>query len=141
MSAHRPRAAQDLLQQGLGFTLTFWVSALLVAVRNGRVLIEVPVDNTWPPPPRGASPNRSRAVLGTGTPRWCGVPPYTLQCFYADWSHCQAPQNISMHTAPQTRHTRRAPVRLSICLQLFGSITLIVDALSSHTVHYRTHWH
>ena len=58
--------------QGLGFTLNFWASALLVAMRAERVLIEVPVDATWPPRSPRAPPNVSRVVTGAIAPRWCG---------------------------------------------------------------------
>lgn len=60
----------DLPFSGLGYTSVLWRAALLVAMRAGRVLIEVPLDISWYP---------SQAVRA---PRWCTVPPFTLQCFY-----------------------------------------------------------
>ena len=95
----------DLTRQGLGFTATFWAAALLVAVRVGRVLIEVPLNNTWPHPSIGQNIS-TIATSPALAARWCGVPPYTLQCFYAEWSHCTPPDDV-FHEAPQTRHRRK----------------------------------
>ena len=83
----------DLIREGLGYTAGFWTSALLVAVRAHRVLLEVPFDLDWPTATSSSvrSPNTSA--------RWCSVPPHTLQCFYAPWTHCSAP-DVSFHRAP-----------------------------------------
>lgn len=97
----------DLLFQGLGFTLQFWASALLVAMRSGRVLIEIPWNTSWPSSLVAAGqPNQSTSARHEA-PRWCEIPPYTLQCFYKHWTHCQAPSNDSLHEFPRTHHTRR----------------------------------
>ena len=82
---------------GLGFSAKIWASALLFAVREERVLLEVPrgeirrrslvpdldeghgVPNT----PTEWEKLRNASVP---TPRWCDRAPYTLQCFYAAWS-------------------------------------------------------
>ena len=96
----------DLTKQGLGFTFTFWASALLVAVRAGRVLLEVPLDNSWPHPAK-IDPRTNLSTSSLAGPRWCAVPPYTFQCFYAEWSHCLPPANTSLHEAPTTRQKRK----------------------------------
>lgn len=92
----------DLARAGLGFSAKIWAAALLFAVREERVLLEVPrgeirrrslvpdldeghgVPNT----PTEWEKLRNASVP---TPRWCDRAPYTLQCFYAAWSHCTPP--------------------------------------------------
>ena len=74
----------DLLNAGLGFTARMFTFALLWAMRTDRVLLEVPFDAKWGPaeqPPSAAMTMRSR---------WCDRPPYTMQCLYGPWTHCQA---------------------------------------------------
>lgn len=61
----------DMNSSGIGFTAKIWGFALLMAMRDGRVLLEVP-----------------RAL---GVSRWCDRPPYSFQCLYEDWSHCALP--------------------------------------------------
>lgn len=85
-----------LLHQGVGFSARYWVSALYLAIRTNRVLLEVPVNASYPPAPiwKGKVPVVS--------PRWCSVAPYTLQCHYEPWSHCAVP-SADMHSPPPLR--------------------------------------
>ena len=80
----------DLVKAGLGFTAKIWTAALLVAMRDNRVLMEV----------RMVRPNATVEVKHNLTmvrqhpferPRWCDREPYTLQCLYMPWTHCQLP--------------------------------------------------
>ena len=66
----------DMIGSGLGFTGRLLASALLLAMRQGRVLLEIP-----------------RRTAHTGAPysRWCARPPHSLQCVYDPWSHCPLP--------------------------------------------------
>ena len=72
----------DMLRAGLGFTGRLLASALLLAIRSGRVLLEVPQVN-------GTASNLS----GTPFSRWCDQPPHTLQCAFEPWTHCAPPQS------------------------------------------------
>ena len=71
----------DLTKAGLGFTAKLWGVALLVAMRDNRVLVEVRMIKEG---------NRSRSD-GFERPRWCDRPPFTLQCLYQTWTHCPLP--------------------------------------------------
>lgn len=62
----------DALTTGLGYTSRLMVLALLLAVKEKRVLIPMP------------HPTR----------RWCARPPYTLNCMYEAWTHCPLPTGI-----------------------------------------------
>ena len=73
----------DVLRQGVGFTSRYWLSALRLAVSSNRVLMEVPVDRDWP-----GFPVNLGYPQNVANPRWCLVPPFTLQCFYQPWTHC-----------------------------------------------------
>ena len=66
----------DAMAAGLGYTARLLGRALLVAVREQRVLINAPHP----------------------TARWCGRPPYTLACHYEAWTHCPMPTNLSLAT-------------------------------------------
>ena len=66
----------DSMSAGLGYTARLLSRALLVAVREQRVLINAPHP----------------------TARWCGRPPYTLACHYEAWTHCPMPTNLSLAT-------------------------------------------
>ena len=120
----------DLKGQGFGYTLNFLTAALLMAISESRVLLEVPVDPTWMPlgaavrwesvsPMTGfaASAVRGNRTWSTATkysktgghrpaerPRWCSVPPFTLQCFYKPWTHCPRPK-ARKHMAPWLHHS------------------------------------
>jgi hypothetical protein len=83
----------DLLKSGIGFTSSVWVSALLLAMRTGRVLIEVPNNSSWPPK---LTPSGAPHALASKDARWCAQPPYTLQCFLAPWTHCAATVRTSV---------------------------------------------
>ena len=63
----------DVSRAGLGMQARFIVQALLLAVRDRRVLLEIP----------SSHPNRSKL--------WCDRPPYTFECVFEPWSYCSAP--------------------------------------------------
>ncbi|KAL3900557.1 MAG: hypothetical protein SGPRY_012442 [Prymnesium sp.] len=65
--------SDDAIGTGLGYTARLLMIALLVAVKEQRVLMSVP----------------------HRTNRWCDKPPYTLNCLYERWSHCPLPTNTS----------------------------------------------
>ena len=92
----------DLYRQGLGFTSVFWPSALLVAMRSGRVLLEIPVNHSWPPSRFQRLSSRDQSAPH----RWCTEWPFTLQCFYRAWTHCPVPP-LELHAHPVTRHHRK----------------------------------
>jgi len=82
----------DLTKAGLGFTAKIWQAALLIAMRDNRVLLEVRMIKQK----YNASPNEDPAVTRKRSdyferPRWCDREPFTLQCLYQPWSHCQIP--------------------------------------------------
>jgi len=80
--------------QGLGFTAQVLVSAQLMALRQQRVLLEVPYNASWP----------EHGLAHAFAPRWCSVPPFTQQCFYEQWTHCRPPADdaSSPHAVPLT---------------------------------------
>lgn len=63
----------DAIGTGLGYTSRLLFVALLVAVKERRVLMPVPHKLN----------------------RWCSRPPFTLNCFYEPWTHCQMPFNAT----------------------------------------------
>jgi hypothetical protein len=71
----------DLTKAGLGFTAKLWSVALLLAMRDDRVLVEV----------RMVKQGNTTRADGFERPRWCDRAPYTLQCLYEPWTHCQLP--------------------------------------------------
>ena len=71
----------DLTKAGLGFTAKLWSVALLVAMKDNRVLVEV----------RMVKQGNASRPDGFERPRWCDRAPYTLQCLYQPWSHCPLP--------------------------------------------------
>jgi hypothetical protein len=71
----------DLTKAGMGFTAKLWTVALLVAMKDNRVLVEV----------RMVKQGNATRSDGFERPRWCDRPPYTLQCLYAPWTHCAEP--------------------------------------------------
>ena len=80
----------DLSRTGVGFTGRLLASALLYAVRHGRVLLESPVRNK---------------ITGEPAGRWCDRHPYTLQCVYEPWSHCVLPNEKAPAAAYETTCT------------------------------------
>jgi len=82
----------DMLRSGLGFTARMLASALLLAMREGRVLLEVPQRN---------------GTTGRPFGRWCDRPPHTLGCVYLPWSHCSA---ASVQQAEATRSRSDAAI-------------------------------
>ena len=73
---------------GFGHTAWFYAGALLLAMRENRVLIEV------------GEPNVSTA-------RWCGQPPWNFECFYEPWSSCVAPSYDTLPREPTAGDLRR----------------------------------
>ena len=71
----------DLTKAGMGFTAKLWSVALLVAMKDNRVLVEV----------RMVKQGNETRPDGFERPRWCDRPPYTLQCLYQPWTHCTEP--------------------------------------------------
>lgn len=65
--------ADDAIGTGLGYTSRLLMVALMVAVKEKRVLMPVP--------------HRLN--------RWCARPPFTLNCLYEPWTHCPVPFNAS----------------------------------------------
>ena len=98
----------DLYQQGLGFSMNFYAAALSIAARDGRVLLEAPVNHSWPPSlsKQHTQQNSSHSPIPKKErARWCDRPPHTQQCFYDAWSHCQLPTELG--TAPLPHHRRK----------------------------------
>ena len=73
----------DMNTSGVGFTAKIWAFALLLAVRDNRVLLEV-----------------SRVQ---GVSRWCDREPFSFQCLYEPWSHCQIPPPNTPQAVPGGR--------------------------------------
>ena len=71
----------DALTAGLGYSARLIALALLVAVQEKRVLMNI----------------------GHYTARWCGRPPYTLGCYYEPMTHCPVPESIENLTKWSTR--------------------------------------
>ena len=86
---------------GLGSIRELYQAALLVAVRDRRILVEIPLNQSWPQPPPA---NRSVSPM----PRWCDVPPFTLNCFFEPWTHC-APDLSAPHTHAIPRKPGKVP--------------------------------
>lgn len=78
----------DMNNSGIGFTAKIWSFALLLAMRDHRVLLEVQRTN--------------------GHSRWCDREPYSFQCLYEPWSHCPEPPPDIPAIVPSGR-----PLRLS----------------------------
>ena len=78
----------DANNSGFGHTAYYYAGALLLAMRQNRVLIEV------------GEPNVTTA-------RWCGQPPWTFECFYDSWSSCLAPRYDQLPPKPRAVHLRR----------------------------------
>lgn len=71
----------DLTKAGLGFTAKLWGIAMLIAMKDNRVLMEVRMVKHG---------NKTRSD-GFERPRWCDRAPFTLQCAYLPWTHCPLP--------------------------------------------------
>ena len=89
----------DLTAQGLGYSANFYASMLLVAMRAQRVLLEVPVNASWPSPQLANTTFHETNLHAAVAPRWCDRPPHTLQCFFRAWTHCAVPP-LAKHVAP-----------------------------------------
>ena len=101
----------DLWTAGLGVTVSHFANALLLALRDNRVMIEVPAV------PRHnismhSRPNSSmpwwcggNCQWNDGRPRWCDRPPYTLSgCFYQSWTHCTVQTGAERALPPNPKH-------------------------------------
>ena len=82
----------DVTKAGLGMQARFIMQALMLAVRDNRVLLEV----------ESTRPNRSKL--------WCDRPPYTFECVFEPWSYCAAPDMAQARAAGEvTSPTVRFP--------------------------------
>lgn len=82
--------------------------ALELAVKQQRVLKEIPVNRSWQ---HNTGKARARQAAGFGnSSRWCDRPPYTFECFYNPWTHCLAPtaEEITTAAVPTTAKSFRA---------------------------------
>ena len=83
----------DLVGAGLGFEARMWTSALLLAVRDQRVLLETKLDMSWGSGFAhgwNADGKRTRRNA-SAVPRWCARPPFTMACLYEPWTYCPEP--------------------------------------------------
>ena len=107
----------DLKGQGLGYSANYYASLLILAIKNDRVLAEVPVDASWPrdqpPYSNGTSVYTSPSIAfhpsglkPATSPRWCDRPPFTLQCYYREWTRCSIPAS-QLHVAPVPHYKKR----------------------------------
>jgi len=60
----------DLYRAGLGMVGRLLVSVFLLALRQGRILLEIPLSNRTDAP-------------------WCDRPPFTFGCVFRPWTRCQ----------------------------------------------------
>lgn len=102
----------DLTKAGLGFTAKIWQAALLIALRDNRVLLEVRMVKQNQTAGRGEGPEvvrRRQAYFER--PRWCDREPYTLQCLYQPWTHCRPPPATATLVRPGGRplNTKKWP--------------------------------
>ena len=81
----------DAIGTGLGYTTRLIMVALLVAVKERRVLM--------------AAPHRFN--------RWCAREPYTLNCIYQPWTHCQLPANYSSSAVKWNHRWAACPIHAS----------------------------
>ena len=86
----------DLTKAGLGFTAKLWTVALLVAMKDNRVLVEV----------RMVKQGNATRSDHFERPRWCDREPYTLQCLYQSWTHCPLPDPNATVIRPGGRPLR-----------------------------------
>ena len=77
----------DFTKAGLGFTAKIWQAALLIAMRDDRVLMEVRIGKHA----GGCNAICKKRESYIERPRWCDREPFTLQCLYRPWTHCQPP--------------------------------------------------
>lgn len=99
----------DMNLAGFGWTAKILGVALLIAFRTNRVLLERAVDPSWQ---HATHEGESRKARKHGfAPRWCGRPPFTLQCWYRPWTHCQPPMISAVETPPSFKHWQRYPER------------------------------
>ena len=92
----------DLSHAGLGFTAKLWIVALLIAMRDNRVLIEVRAVHANER--ESSHRNQSSGIGGKlyQRPRWCDRAPFTLQCLYLPWTHCTLPANRTISRLDMT---------------------------------------
>jgi len=91
----------DTVGMGMGYMSRILAAALLIAVRENRVLIEIPINGTADLP-RGATllgrlPSKG---FGLRSP-WCDRAPFTLQCFFQPWTHCDVPPDALLRAPPR----------------------------------------
>ena len=92
-------------------------TTLLLAMRESRVLLEVPVNASW-------DHRRPRPIPTSKMPRWCSTDPFSWRCFYEPWTHCvtPAPGVAGVHAPqgwwPPARRRPVAQVKLTWIYQL-----------------------
>lgn len=125
----------DLFREGLGFTALVINALMQFAIRQRRVLVEVPLSDTQSEWPRYHRTERRTAAPRNASgrekgPRWCTRPPFTLQCFYDAWTHCTPPA-ASEHIPPKLdpiQRIQRVPkeaVAVRLRLSWFKATSLI----------------
>ena len=117
----------DLDSAGLGWTAHMLVNVLWIAMRQDRVLLEVPLNASWRHAGKAHSNwhKKSHVADPDGKrPRWCDRAPWTLQCLYQPWTSCPAPttavrvytpglnekNDIPLTRVFNTKRYRRAPI-------------------------------
>ena len=96
----------DLVGAGVGMTTRLMAATLLLAMRESRVLLEVPVNASW-------DHTRPQPIPTSKMPRWCSTDPFSWRCFYEPWTHCMTPApGVAGVHAPQGwwPPARRRPV-------------------------------
>ena len=86
----------DLDSAGFGWTARMLASVLTIAKRQGRVLLEMPLNASWQHNRKAHSRWHKKSGVadpGGKRPRWCDRAPWTLQCFYQPWTQCPPPSS------------------------------------------------
>ena len=89
-------------KSGFGIDSKLYATALLYAMRKGRVLLHVP----------SSTPGQPYRHLSTEPPtgRWCDRPPYTYDCMWEPLSYCDPPDpSLPVSTSPYDRRLPSAP--------------------------------
>ena len=108
----------DLDAAGLGWTTRMLASLLVAATAQRRVLLEVPVNDSWGHAGKQANEwHNHTGLLAFGDDvkliqqraRWCDRAPFTMQCVFDAWSACPLPdQRVSHWYTPGQRPRKDA---------------------------------
>lgn len=138
----------DMSHWGFGATASVLSAALSFAVAERRILLERPVRANWQ---LNATRGASRHAAPSRGPRWCDRPPFTLQCVYRRWSHCepsahdeasavrpQWPAGIKWATSlmaydASTKGARAVLIKLSWIMATFFQSRKVAFRASPHT--------